>query len=230
MRHRDVQCYRVWPQTATRSGLCALDRVLKEGLRPIDARVLQVLSRTPVRGLPGRGVLPNAPAPRIVAERHPQHSKEFRQLYSAHSRKTARLHWRRRAREIPRRSCVHGTHLQLYAVSLYSSIAPLAPIVARGSGTKTIPRCRSCTSVQTPAHSLHNQYRSTWRALGRVVGEGATVPSPGLATLSVSTRKSLPWRRRRKGLEHCEFAQWLSTNSSAGPLLNLNLSSAALLS
>lgn len=107
-----------------------------------------------------------------------------------------------------------------YAVSLYCSIAILAPPVGRGNGTKTIPRCRSCTSVQTPAHSSHNQYRSTRRAFGRIGDEGAAVTSP-LETPSVSTRKSLPCRRWRKGLEHREFAQWLSTDSSAQPLTDL---------
>ena len=118
-------------------------------------------------------------APRIVAERDPQHSKEFHQVIFRAFSKNSATSLATPSRGNAASVSVPGTRLQLYAVSLYSSVAILAPVVGLGNGTKTIPRCRSCTSVQTLAHSLHNQYRSTWRTLGRVVGEGATSPLLG---------------------------------------------------
>jgi hypothetical protein len=91
----------------------------------------------------------------------------------------------------------------------------LAPTGARDSGIKTIPCLRSCTNVQTAAHSSHSQYRSTLRAWSRTRAEDGGLSSLDLATSSLSTKNSLPWRSRRNGLEHREFAQWLSIMPSA---------------
>src|ERR1700678_2895893 len=96
----------------------------------------------------------------------------------------------------------------VYADSLYSpAMASLAPTGCLGNASSTIPRFRSWTKVQSSAHWSHNQYLSTRRGWRRMLGEDGAVISPGRAANSVSTRNSLPWRSRRNGLEHFEFAQ-----------------------
>jgi hypothetical protein len=57
--------------------------------------------------------------------------------------------------------------------------------------------------------------------------EDEAASSLDLATNSVSTRNNLPWRSRRNGLEHREFAQWLSITPSADSSFKLDLISEA---